>query len=244
MVLREGVMLVVTGTVIGAVAACAFSHVISALLFGITARDSVSFASAVVALALAAVIATILPARRAAKVNPMEARSEEHTSELQSQSNLVCRLLLEKKKTLSENTDSWRLQLACFVDSSTPSAYLVFFLFFFLMIRRPPRSTLFPYTTLFRSCCSASPPEIVFPSPAPSLLWPSPLSSRRSCLPAARRRSIRWRRDRKSTRLNSSHSQISYAVFCLKKKKHSARIPTAGGFSSPASSIPRPPPPI
>src|SRR2546430_1508188 len=73
MVLREGFMLVVTGTVIGAVAACAFSHVISTLLFGITARDSVSFASAVVALALAAVIATILPARRAAKVNPMEA---------------------------------------------------------------------------------------------------------------------------------------------------------------------------
>src|SRR6266853_3821276 len=68
---------------------------------------------------------------------------------------------------------------------------------FFLMIRRPPRSTLFPYTTLFRSrnpardrnrCFSAAPP-------APAI------------------------RDRKSTRLNSSHSQISYAVFCLKKKK-------------------------
>ena len=73
MVLREGFMLVVTGTVIGAVAAYAFSHVISTLLFGITARDSVSFAGAVVALALAAVIATILPARRAAKVDPMEA---------------------------------------------------------------------------------------------------------------------------------------------------------------------------
>ena len=73
MVLREGFMLVVTGTVIGAVAACAFSHVISTLLFGITARDSVSFGGAVVALTLAAVIATILPARRAAKVEPMEA---------------------------------------------------------------------------------------------------------------------------------------------------------------------------
>ena len=73
MVLREGFMLVVTGTVIGAVAAYAFSHVISTLLFGITDRDSVSFAGAVIALALAAVIATILPARRAAKVDPMEA---------------------------------------------------------------------------------------------------------------------------------------------------------------------------
>src|SRR2546428_10259071 len=75
------------------------------------------------------------------------------------------------------------------------------------MIRRPPRSTLFPYTTLFRSwcteCCSA---------------WGS------CCY---RKRSPAWccswsppSRDRKSTRLNSSHDQISYAVFCLKKKKH------------------------
>src|SRR2546430_3914979 len=71
--------------------------------------------------------------------------------------------------------------------------------FFFLMIRRPPRSTLFPYTTLFRSLRTA--PR----------------------KPPARRRATRRRRrapaDRKSTRLNSSHSQISYAVFCLKKKK-------------------------
>src|SRR2546421_5882337 len=57
--------------------------------------------------------------------------------------------------------------------------------FFFLMIRRPPRSTLFPYTTLFRSDRD----------------WSSDV-------------------DRKSTRLNSSHDQISYAVFCLKKKQH------------------------
>src|SRR2546427_1100447 len=74
--------------------------------------------------------------------------------------------------------------------------------FFFLMIRRPPRSTLFPYTTLFRS-------------------WPSPRSGRRSP-PARSPARTPWarssRRDRKSTRLNSSHSQISYAVFCLKKK--------------------------
>src|SRR5688572_33283478 len=71
--------------------------------------------------------------------------------------------------------------------------------FFFLMIRRPPRSTLFPYTTLFRS------------------------RTRRPLRAAPRRPSARGRRagggDRKSTRLNSSHSQISYAVFCLKKKK-------------------------
>src|SRR2546430_7380779 len=77
---------------------------------------------------------------------------------------------------------------------------LCFFFFFFLMIRRPPRSTLFPYTTLFRS---------VFGGP----------DSGKDNILAATHRSGRGRTDRKSTRLNSSHSQISYAVFCLKKKK-------------------------
>src|SRR2546430_12690867 len=68
------------------------------------------------------------------------------------------------------------------------------------MIRRPPRSTLFPYTTLFRS----RPPA------------PGAPPRRGQCRRRARRASPRS--DRKSTRLNSSHSQISYAVFCLKKK--------------------------
>src|SRR5574339_1019382 len=72
-----------------------------------------------------------------------------------------------------------------------------FFLFFFLMIRRPPRSTLFPYTTLFRS----------------SLRCGRNLDSRAPGRPA---RTIVG--DRKSTRLNSSHQASSYAVFCLKKK--------------------------
>src|SRR2546427_5995168 len=74
------------------------------------------------------------------------------------------------------------------------------FFFFFLMIRRPPRSTLFPYTTLFRS--------VVFPAP----FWPTIASDEPAAI-------VRSKPDRKSTRLNSSHSQISYAVFCLKKKK-------------------------
>src|SRR5216683_4051014 len=70
--------------------------------------------------------------------------------------------------------------------------------FFFLMIRRPPRSTLFPYTTLFRSGRRPS-------------RWRRCARNRvRSSGPAP---------DRKSTRVNSSHDQISYAVFCLKKKK-------------------------
>src|SRR3712207_7569139 len=90
------------------------------------------------------------------------------------------------------------------------------------MIRRPPRSTLFPYTTLFRSMClissiilergklkprkATSTQEVTFGGPEVTLLagsrhWPEHRS-----------------RDRKSTRLNSSHANISYAVFCLKKK--------------------------
>src|SRR2546422_4630920 len=75
------------------------------------------------------------------------------------------------------------------------------------MIRRPPRSTLFPYTTLFRS---ASRPAFVggASSPAPNT----------GQIPADRA-TERTPRDRKSTRLNSSHGYISYAVFCLKKKK-------------------------
>src|SRR3712207_8400480 len=90
---------------------------------------------------------------------------------------------------------------------------------FFLMIRRPPRSTLFPYTTLFRSR-RAWPQDHVRAHPRPR---GRPGGGRQSrSLPRDNRR----RRppegsvaDRKSTRLNSSHANISYAVFCLKKKK-------------------------
>src|SRR5690349_22833954 len=97
----------------------------------------------------------------------------------------------------------------------------VFFIYFFLMIRRPPRSTLFPYTTLFRSRRSTSAEGSVngkydgrkrVSIPAPNIdaaKWSS--------------EPLRWAispRDRKSTRLNSSHVEISYAVFCLKKKKY------------------------
>src|SRR5258708_39270304 len=78
---------------------------------------------------------------------------------------------------------------------------LPFSLFFFLMIRRPPRSTLFPYTTLFRS-------RLFRKSSVPQrLCHPTAPFARFGVVP-----------DRKSTRLNSSHQIISYAVFCLKKK--------------------------
>src|SRR2546427_6432586 len=87
------------------------------------------------------------------------------------------------------------------------------------MIRRPPRSTLFPYTTLFRS---------LHPTKN-SFAQRSSQSSQRTLKPSGTQKEQSARitsagskhgRDRKSTRLNSSHSQISYAVFCLKKKNH------------------------
>src|SRR5438477_9497407 len=82
------------------------------------------------------------------------------------------------------------------------SAIQSVFFFFFLMIRRPPRSTLFPYTTLFRSHARSHQDRF------------SPRTHPRDYVC----------RDRKSTRLNSSHMSISYAVFCLKKKKNKRSI--------------------
>src|SRR5258707_5398391 len=94
------------------------------------------------------------------------------------------------------------------------------FSFFFLMIRRPPRSTLFPYTTLFRSLVRIA---------RVAALHPRRVGRHGTDLPLDRFRVLAERDrivvglghllDRKSTRLNSSHANISYAVFCLKKKK-------------------------
>src|SRR5256885_3179931 len=81
------------------------------------------------------------------------------------------------------------------------------------MIRRPPRSTLFPYTTLFRSRSRRdTPPELPPPQSVFGPLEPDPESVPPACAATPPG-------DRKSTRLNSSHLVISYAVFCLKKKK-------------------------
>src|SRR3712207_6890975 len=90
------------------------------------------------------------------------------------------------------------------------------FFFFFLMIRRPPRSTLFPYTTLFRS--SLDTPE---PTPQGTLTPRSRQARKRRSRLAPSHNVAKHKPllDRKSTRLNSSHANISYAVFCLKKKK-------------------------
>src|SRR5256885_669217 len=108
---------------------------------------------------------------------------------------------------------SYLADVACVMLLSCHSP-LLFLLFFFLMIRRPPRSTLFPYTTLFRSIRTGR------------------LGARshrfgrsdigRCCHRTERSlftRRLSTKPDRKSTRLNSSHLVISYAVFCLKKKK-------------------------
>src|SRR5438874_8159796 len=96
------------------------------------------------------------------------------------------------------------------------------------MIRHPPRPTLFPYTTLFRSQATANVPEVTLPLPGnkgehavhsePYAPYPDQV---------VRLLSEEWvtngKVDRKSTRLNSSHVEISYAVFCLKKKKFKVR---------------------
>src|SRR2546430_13457608 len=89
------------------------------------------------------------------------------------------------------------------------------------MIRRPPRSTLFPYTTLFRSGPQGAVPAVgalVLLAAAVRVLSLRPLWIDEAAV-ARRIRGASADADRKSTRLNSSHSQISYAVFCLKKKK-------------------------
>src|SRR2546427_1487159 len=99
--------------------------------------------------------------------------------------------------------------------SSDMIRHAVFF-FFFLMIRRPPRSTLFPYTTLFRSNVE----EEVFATGDELLLQEAVLNLASNALEYCPCGSVvTITGDRKSTRLNSSHSQISYAVFCLKKKR-------------------------
>src|SRR3712207_7011287 len=94
--------------------------------------------------------------------------------------------------------------------------------FFFLMLRRPPRSTLFPYTTLFRSSSLNSQPAAPersrgswTSSLCPAAGPPASPDKRKS----ASLSEANGEQDRKSTRLNSSHANISYAVFCLKKKK-------------------------
>src|SRR2546430_4156602 len=88
------------------------------------------------------------------------------------------------------------------------------------MIRRPPRSTLFPYTTLFRSACRRGLTAVACGLAGPRVASDLPRLRRPQQLAVFERAVGRLReQDRKSTRLNSSHSQISYAVFCLKKKK-------------------------
>src|SRR5205809_2309026 len=90
----------------------------------------------------------------------------------------------------------------------------LYFFFFFLMLRRPPRSTLFPYTTLFRShVCDM-------------LNWGRGKVGRFEANQWKRPEMSDIREDRKSTRLNSSHGYISYAVFCLKKKKKNKTVET------------------
>src|SRR5690348_18003136 len=88
----------------------------------------------------------------------------------------------------------------------------ILFIFFFLMIRRPPRSTLFPYTTLFRS-------SGVTCAGVPAVAANGTFTCTVNLTLGSNSITVAGTEDRKSTRLNSSHPSISYAVFCLKKKK-------------------------
>src|SRR3712207_8662631 len=100
------------------------------------------------------------------------------------------------------------------------------------MIRRPPRSTLFPYTTLFRSFLGTMHVEQKIGESVPCPDWaigPVPLRGRAVLAPLSGVTDVAFRRiarDRKSTRLNSSHANISYAVFCLKKKHQTSFVET------------------
>src|SRR5690606_42021946 len=109
-----------------------------------------------------------------------------------------------------------RLVARLFPQSTT--SHLVFSFFLFLMLRRPPRSTLFPYTTLFRSWRgngrTGRRTDRSVPAARGELRSLPAANPVRAARPPDHRH-----RDRKSTRLNSSHVKISYAVFCLKKKK-------------------------
>src|SRR2546422_6441741 len=91
------------------------------------------------------------------------------------------------------------------------------------MIRRPPRSTLFPYTTLFRSLAVYAAVEADRPVWS-AVCWALGLLSKEVAVVAPALVVAGWGLDRKSTRLNSSHGYISYAVFCLKKKKKTGGI--------------------
>src|SRR2546429_5819177 len=113
-------------------------------------------------------------------------------------------------------------------------AHDLLFSFFFLMIRRPPRSTLFPYTTLFRSRAPFEqdpvPPDL---AGSAAVNGDAKVRGRHAY---QRYSGVLKARDRKSTRLNSSHGYISYAVFCLKKKQnnHNTDV-TVAADSQPAS---------
>src|SRR5437867_3085740 len=138
-------------------------------------------------------------------------RSEEHTSELQSPYDLVCRLLLEKKKSMTNTRATSTSPVPAHPPPPTSPPHTT-----------PPPS---PYTTLFRSRCGANGTRSLHWR---RKIWIPPSAHRNRCffkpskLNGIRKQRFRWAlggiQDRKSTRLNSSHRTISYAVFCLKKK--------------------------
>src|SRR5690349_6439722 len=166
---------------------------------------------------------TTAPSRRAPRRGTRWAtrsiRSEEHTSELQSRRDLVCRLLLEKKKPCRASPPGKAMPVvlsssvltvwpaSCGLKWAVLARHILIGVRFSVTAGRPPAATLFPYTTLFRSLDALRLPG-------------AELLHRLGVRLVGARAGRRVRSDRKSTRLNSSHVEISYAVFCLKKKNH------------------------
>src|SRR5206468_10552510 len=117
-----------------------------------------------------------------------------------------------------------------YVATNTDTSYSPF-VSFILMLRRPPRSTLFPYTTLFRSIGTETDGSVLGPSSVNGIVGIKPtvgLVGRSGIIPVAESQDTA---DRKSTRLNSSHDQISYAAFCMKKKTNYETCDCANHFS-------------
>src|SRR5204863_1168397 len=124
--------------------------------------------------------------------------------------------------------------------------YALYYFVFFLMLPRPPRSTLFPYTTLFRSADAAKKGyngilsagyyiDLIFPASQHYLADPIPENTTLTAEEAKRILGGEATIDRKSTRLNSSHVEISYAVFCLKKKTQAITPSVANATSTTRS---------
>src|SRR5258708_453588 len=152
-------------------------------------------------------------------MDPGTARSEEHTSELQSPDHLVCRLLLEKKKKIILTMNEIRDAVCCLLLFPYLTVLCLALLFFFFF---NDTATTEIYTLSLHDALPICRARRAAPGASLDRCCAGCALQRPSASSAQRHDTVAWTlelRDRKSTRLNSSHQIISYAVFCLKKKK-------------------------